>query len=472
MVYMNTNTYYNKNIKKLYYENFINYELDDMLSFYDNIPYTDLSYLNVYSIDPEGCEDVDDAFSYEYNSKNKEQYIYIHIADPTKYIDINSQNFDKIIFNAFTRYPSNNNPLHLMPKNILEKSSLHENKEGCKKDAITIKLVFDNKNNLLDNKTKILFTKLKVNKDYKFAYNNVPIENKEIKSCLNLSNHILKDLIYNNTSIEIKYRNKNPYFYTTSLNELKYKKMIAKFAIYSNNFVAYYLKNKLDSNHIIFRTCPVFKDNNILQDKSISFQNFLSFIFQNNVSAEYNNKHSNHDILNLSEYLHMTSPIRRSVDCIIHIILKHVYLNINIPFSENDIENFINQSNIVNKKLKKIQFSDNKFRYLQIMSLCLNNFNTNESYKINFEISSTKYFKDKLNNNCVYINIFIYKIDNYDCYLSYTLKKSNITDETKDNINNNLCNKEHICNIYKSYPCNYYDEGCLPDLDNYIFNKC
>ena len=49
----------------------------------------DLTHLEVYSIDPEGCEDVDDAFSYY--EKDDFKYIVIHIADPTQYINHKSE---------------------------------------------------------------------------------------------------------------------------------------------------------------------------------------------------------------------------------------------------------------------------------------------------------------------------------------------------------------------------------------------
>ena len=48
----------------------------------------DMTMYNTYSIDPDGCEDADDAFSiYEENEK---LFLAIHIADPTEYINIKS----------------------------------------------------------------------------------------------------------------------------------------------------------------------------------------------------------------------------------------------------------------------------------------------------------------------------------------------------------------------------------------------
>ena len=48
----------------------------------------DMTMYEVYSIDPDGCEDADDALVY---IKNNKLFLAIHIADPTEYIQINSE---------------------------------------------------------------------------------------------------------------------------------------------------------------------------------------------------------------------------------------------------------------------------------------------------------------------------------------------------------------------------------------------
>ena len=99
----------------------------------------------------------------------------------------------------------------------------------------------------------------------------------------------------------------------------------------------------------------------------------------------------------------MTSPLRRASDCIIHYLLKHSFLNYAVtPFSENEIKKMIEQSNVVNKSLKKLQFRDMKFRMLQTMEETLH-LNTSKSFTIEFYIFS--HFKP-------YLNIVIHKIDN------------------------------------------------------------
>ena len=113
----------------------------------------------------------------------------------------------------------------------------------------------------------------------------------------------------------------------------------------------------------------------------------------------------------------------------------------------------IEHSNIINKTLKKIQFRDNKFRMLHCMQESISN-GKKQSYEIDFYIFSFFY---------PYVNIIIHKMDNVDVYMSYTLKRSNIR-----LISSDLLHKSVHCCITKVDCCNYFDEGCLPELDDIV----
>ena len=129
----------------------------------------DFTNIDVYSIDPEGCLDADDAFSI-YETDNK-LYLAIHIADPTDFIDINSKLWEDINNRTTTKYLSNRKPIHMMPDEVLELSSLMENTKGNIKSAITILTEIDKTNYNPINNIKILFTKIKVHHNNAFTYN-------------------------------------------------------------------------------------------------------------------------------------------------------------------------------------------------------------------------------------------------------------------------------------------------------------
>ena len=96
----------------------------------------DMTNIETYSIDPNGCEDADDAFSI-YEEDNK-LYLAIHIADPTEFIHINSDLWLDIENRVITRYPSNNKPIHMIPTEIMKKASLMDNSHGNIKNAIDL----------------------------------------------------------------------------------------------------------------------------------------------------------------------------------------------------------------------------------------------------------------------------------------------------------------------------------------------
>ena len=87
--------YYSKNIEKLYgVKN--NYYLNNNDIEESNIVREDFTHLDVYSIDPENCGDVDDAFSY-YQINDNKRFVVVHIADPTDCIRVDGNLFEIII---------------------------------------------------------------------------------------------------------------------------------------------------------------------------------------------------------------------------------------------------------------------------------------------------------------------------------------------------------------------------------------
>ena len=82
----------------------------------------DMTKYDTYSIDPAGCKDADDAFSVF--TENEKLFLAIHIADPTEYIELHSELWKDIVDKTTTKYPSNRAPIHMMPAQVLELSSL------------------------------------------------------------------------------------------------------------------------------------------------------------------------------------------------------------------------------------------------------------------------------------------------------------------------------------------------------------
>jgi len=132
-----------------------------------NLIREDFLNLNVFTIDPEGCTDADDAFSI--TEINNKLFLIIHIADPTHFIDLNSYLWNDIQKRILTHYPSNHQPIHMMPDFIIQKSSLNINHHELK-NAISVFFEINKETFLPTENIQIKFTKLKIKQQYNLSY--------------------------------------------------------------------------------------------------------------------------------------------------------------------------------------------------------------------------------------------------------------------------------------------------------------
>ena len=124
--------------------------------------------IDCYSVDPPGCEDADDAFSVYY--ENDKLYLAIHIADPTEFININTDLWKSIENKIVTRYPSNRKPFHMMPDEIMEISSLMVNRYGNIKNAVSVITEIHKETYIPIGNVKLLYTRIKVKKENALTY--------------------------------------------------------------------------------------------------------------------------------------------------------------------------------------------------------------------------------------------------------------------------------------------------------------
>ena len=408
---------------------------------------------NTYTIDPDGCLDADDAFSiYEEDGL---LYLAIHIADPTEYIDIQSPLWEDIKMRTTTKYLSNRPPIHMMPKEILDLSSLMVNSKGDNKKAITILTEIDKNTYKPVNSIKLLYTELKVKKENALTYYEASKSNlEEMKIGLLIADKLkeirakkTKGVKLNELSMaHVKYSEHDIYLYVDSEEEKKVKQMIAEFAIFANSFVGEYLKINLNMG--IFRTCQA---NEWLRNlySDISPEDMIKEIITNGIKADYLSNAESHDLVGMPEYCHFTSPIRRVADCICHYLLKYIHLKpiVDCPFDDNELMMLANRCLMETKKDKKNQYLDTKFRLLQVMNKSLEK---NPSVIIEYYITSYK---------GLFLNLIISKIDEYNVHMSYTLRVSNYTKEINPKEKRTLKISEVNC-------FTKYDQGTIPELDN------
>jgi ribonuclease R len=460
----NYNKKYDKFIYPLYGAN-RDLDEDNILLQSNSIPHVysvneriDMTMYSTYSIDPDGCEDADDAFSiYEENEK---LFLAIHIADPTEYINIQSTLWEDIEKRVVTRYPSNKPPIHMIPNEIMEKSSLMVNQYGEIKLAITILTEIDKNTYKPVGGIKLLFTKIRVETQNALSYKKAGEDVDKIETLKN-GLHISKALydirsektrgtVLNEVSISFpRYDSESMYLYSDTKTEIAMKQMIAEYAIFANTFIGEYLKINFEGAGL-YRICDA-KDWLNTVNPEITGQELLNEIIVNGIQAEYMSTVNPHDLVGAAEYTHFTSPIRRLSDCVCHYLLKYIHLknsnhDLRVPFSNDQLKKYSDDCLKMSRSIKNIQYKDTKFRLIQTMSAMLV---INDTIDLGYYVTCYK---------ANFLNIIINKINEHTVYLSYTLRIADLQTE--------YTLKEEKQMIIKEVNCiGKFDEGGIPELD-------
>lgn len=350
----------------------------------------DMKHLNVFSIDPLGSRDIDDALSIQY--KDDLKIIGIHIADvSTWFFKFKLDHFIK--HNRFFTVYLNDKKFNLFP-NILSDnlmSLIH------KKDRLSLSLyiTFDKNNNILD----FYFQNDIINVQKNFSYEKF--------------NNIFKKHTHFNDLFELSKSLK----FSQINSDFDSHNMIENYMILANKLTAEYLIN--NNKNPILRSHSETKYNiDFSSIENHKLKNFLK-IFQTK-SAEYiqyNDKSTFnyfHFGLNINYYAHFTSPIRRVIDIINHIKIKQTLSLNHVPF---DID--INKVNSVNKNLRKLDRQLNQID--KIDSIIDKNL---ICYLVDYKINHLYFYVPSIN---YYFKKIIYKNDDVLKNLQFQCNDSKFT---------------------------------------------
>lgn len=436
--------------------------------------------IEVYTIDPEGSEDADDAFSIEKDTESGLLYMYVHISDPTDCIDINSMIWRKICTQAYTLYPSNREAIHLMPEQIRKICSLRRVKNETKyKNAITIKVSVDEKTYNVNKKDFEIFASIiKTKKENAYTYKEASekIESKEAFTiAIKIAERLMKERgVYakklgevNNAYPVYDNKNKKVKLYKDSDEEVKVKHMIAEFAILINSIVAEYIFHNLKYKHNIYRSCDI-KEEEKHTFKEMNGNEIIEYIVSNGVRACYNTIKPNHDLVEKKFYVHFTSPLRRATDCVCHYIVKYIMKkkdndNVVFPLKKEAIYEIMEHCNEINKKIKKIQYTDLKYRIVQAMDNRL----YTKTYENIYE-QPVIAIKMKIRSySGIFLNIVVSQIDQYPVYIIMTFKRQFLNHEKINKfIKNNTIIDGTIRTIY--FQKSVMDAGKFPELEQFL----
>jgi exoribonuclease R len=405
-------------------------ELDSIYGINNRVDYTNKI---IYSIDPENCTDADDAFSIY--KENNEIHLMIHIADPTAYFNPQHPLFDDIIKNGTTIYLSNKEPDHLFPHNILEECSLIN---GIK-NVLIVHTIFDNDFNIIS--SKLEYGKINCSNNYRFSYESAAAINNDdvLKLGLDISLMFKKKRINTLEDLALTIpivKDNEVVLKPDSLDVRLMKNMIAEFAIHANTIFA----QELDINNLFVRKLE-------LSDKNYKS---IHDLIENGISANYTAENKKHELIGTNKnYTHSTSPLRRASDCIVHFLLKAKHLNIDSPFTHEQLETFAISLNKRTKEMKNIQFKDFKLRTFQWIA-----------EELECRLNPIKIKVKSMGIKGHFINLMIIKIDNMDVNIPYSLK----VNKKRNKVNFDVID----INITKINPYGKFDEGTLPELDNLI----
>lgn len=250
---------------------------------YDELFPVKTSNVPIFTIDPSGCTDIDDAISYDENSNT----IGIHITYIGHFL---SQHIRKMT-NYTSLYPENMGVIHMLP----EKYSTDSFSLLKKKERRVISLYLTE-----DSSPEWKLEKIKVRNNYSYDEQRAShyFNSERMKK---MNRIILKLNRVNDDDIEL--------FKNT-------KELIECVALFYNKYAAEHLVSK--------GVIPIIREQIMTIDD-----------YDNDrlIPATYNwwNRNSFHHSLNLAKYGHFTSPIRRAVDIYNQHLLASILSNGNIP---------------------------------------------------------------------------------------------------------------------------------------------
>jgi exoribonuclease R len=287
----------------------------------------------IFSIDPLGSLDIDDAFHFKVFDTYYE--VGIHIAYPAKF-------FEDQLLNILDRVSTiyfPNKKYNLLPN-----------------------IYSDNYISLLENKKRYSLSVI-----LHFEKNNNNIINSTIKECvvLNIKNYNYEefDKIYENNNNLVDFVNFSNKLFNV-INDSH--KLVENWMIYTNKYIAKKLIDKKLFNIILRKhdkkyDFKILNNNTILNDEKLN--NYLKIKNENSASYEIfkNDDTSNykHSKLGNEYYTHFTSPIRRAIDFFIHLILIKGDI-----LENNKLEKIINKINIFTKNSRKLDRNIKRLNFL------------------------------------------------------------------------------------------------------------
>lgn len=328
---------------------FVDYLNDN--SHFDNFLNREIYEKKVITIDPKGATDLDDGFTFYDDTEF--YYLDIHIADPVSYFIPNSE-FTNFVFLEILKRISTcyiEDSCHLFPVSFVNIVSFLKSESSINKRSMSFLFKINKQSKDVHMIIKLLTLTNISNQSYD-EFQNVCDNDPSYNSQLYNLSLVLIDIMKLNYDVN-------------SLNIDFSHKIVEIFMLFTNWSIGNYLHKNSDT--FIIRTQNAFCDKSDLDNVPSYAKNFLNFsanyLFVNNTE----NNNLEHFSLGLSNYTHVTSPMRRIVDFINHMII-YSCLDNSIKIVPCETINNINLDNIneIIKKQKKISSSYQILKHIKL----------------------------------------------------------------------------------------------------------
>ena len=346
----NAETQYLKILCTIEWKNDKCFKIDEYLHNNQNVNRIDMTndLHNIYSIDPIGCKDIDDALHIRYpiNNKNNIIEIGIHISDVSSFVPENSE-LDKEIRKRGETVYLHPLQMNMLPNRLTETCSLLEQ---IKKRSFSLLINFDSSTNEIV-KTEFIKTYIIIKKNLSYEGAEEMIKTNKNKSLIDL--------------YDFGKRIGPTYLPNFSLDTYDTHKMVEIYMIMANVIAAETIAHS-NPNGVILRSHKGHRKTLYNYDyiNNSDSNTDLNIISRANTllmeRAEYcigisdKSDKSEHVSLGKKLYTHFTSPIRRYVDIIIHRMLTDISINNDTSIDNKLIENI----NLIHKRYNKCEHTN------------------------------------------------------------------------------------------------------------------
>lgn len=361
----------------------------------------DLTDLNVFSIDPEGCEDIDDALHIRIVSPSpgsstiKTEYIEVgvHIADVAQWIPEGSP-FDLIARSGLSTVYAPHKRVDILPAEYA--TDICSLKPMQMRYAITTLFHFDMNGQLISHKFALSTIKSKYALSYERADALLAAEHSNHDLVPSLA--LFKDLVTKvATHVQQaaqpsgdKMHNSNKNSKAEPITDFSHA-IVETFMILTNKVVAETLCKELPSQTILrthkgakkeqvaiyqgLQIRPDDKESKLLKAHldivTMESAEYILFKLQGNLSGDSQSEPEkySHAGLGLGYYTHFTSPIRRYVDLINHRLIRRIILNLEASDkSDNNTDVLDKVCREFNDLSKRINKAEREFALLALIA--------------------------------------------------------------------------------------------------------